>query len=128
MKQNVNEIAEVRAEHVAQAARDIYAQQRAAVIAGDATATRELGNAVLDSLAEGGELAQLMRTSYSCAPDVIGREIERVLCDVARKQANETAEAQVAAAERAASEDPENCRPASRAAALTLDWLRSSSG
>lgn len=127
MKLNAAEHAELRAETVAQLGQDIYMAQRLAVLAGDKVATRDLDNALQDHFADGG-LAQLLRTAYSCSTEVTGREFVRVVCDVARRLAEAEAERQVDAAERAAQQDPDNCRPNKRRLAIWRDWLAGGSG
>ena len=127
MKLSTSEHAELRALHVAQRAQDIYMRQRIAVLAGDVHATHELSAAMQDAFADGA-LVQLLRTAYSCSSDVTGREFVRVMCEVAHRQAEVEAERQVAAAERAAQQDPDNCRPNKRRLAIWRDWLAGGSG
>jgi hypothetical protein len=124
MKLTEQEHAEVRSAHVDQLTREIFALRRAAVIAGDAVATRDLSNGLLDHLTESGELKGLIVSALNSPPELTGRAFMKALIAVAQRHAEEEAEAQVAAAERHASQDPENFRPRTRRTADALEKMQ----
>lgn len=99
MRLNAQELAEVRAAHVNNLARDHFVSRRAAVIAGDSIATRDVSNELLEQLANGGELKGLIVSALNSPAELTGRAFAKAVVAVIQRQAEEDAEAQVAAAE-----------------------------
>lgn len=91
MKLNAEELAEVRAAHVAQLAREKFAVRRAAVIADDVAAMRDTENELLERFANTPDLKALIKVALTSAPDVTGRafvaHVSKVIFDHAEEDA-----------------------------------------
>ncbi|MBV6321957.1 hypothetical protein [Duganella violaceipulchra] len=124
MKQDAQERAEVCAGYVVQLSTSIFQRRRAAVIAGDKDATRDLSNGLLEELANNGQLAALLIAAFTSSAELTGLAFRDAVLAVARRQADEEAEAQVVAAQRAASADPEQCRARNRRQMIAVEWMR----
>lgn len=101
-----------------------FTAERNAITAGAVAETTGTCNSLLDYLANSPDLPGLVRTAFNGSAEVTGRAFINILVDVMRADAEQAAERELAEAERAAHDDPENCRPTTMAQALALEQLQ----
>jgi len=101
----------------------LFQHDRADILAGDETATRDVCNSLLEYFANSAALAQLVRTALSTGAQVTGLEFVRILTDVMHANVEAQAERELAADAARAAADPENCAPRTPTQAAHLERM-----